>query len=145
MKNKIIYNSIMSFFNKGLMRFRPVSLFNKAAGVGRSIFNKAPQALARLSGGLGQASRSINAITKGVDSAVSNPEVRSLARSVGAGGVLGGIGGLTGTAGSVSSLLGRASQATSPSSYSGMSAAGAAGSAVERAKALGGAAKQLFV
>jgi hypothetical protein len=41
--------------------------------------------------------------------------------------------------------LGRASQASNPSSYAGQSPAQAASSAIERAKSLGGQAKNLFV
>jgi hypothetical protein len=137
LKINIFIITIMSLFNKGLMRFRPSSLFNKAAGVGRSLFNKAPAALRSFSAGLGQAGNLLGQAS----SAASQPEVRALANKVGLGGAVGGFGG---SAGSASALLGRASQASNPSSYSGMSPAAAASSAIERAKSLGGQAKQLF-
>jgi len=137
----------MSLFNKGLFsRFRPnTALFSKAAGVGRSLFNKAPAALRSFSSGLGRASQILGQAASGADKAISNPEVKALARQVGAGGALGSLSGLTGAAGSASALLGRASQATNPATYRGQSPAGAASSAIERAKSLGGEAKQLFM
>lgn len=139
LKNKIFVLVIMSLFTKGLFRrFRPnTSLFNKAGMVGRSLFNKAPAALRAFSSGLGQAGNLLGQVS----AEASKPEVRALAQKVGLGGAVGGIGG---TAGSGSALLGSASRATNPSSYSGMSPAMAASSAIERAKSLGGQAKQLF-
>jgi len=139
LKNKIFVLVIMSLFTKGLFnRFRPnTALFNKAGAVGRSIFNKAPAALRRFSAGLGQAGNLLGQVS----AEASKPEVRALASKVGLGGA---VGGLSGTAGSASALLGNASRASNPSSYSGMSPAGAASSAIERAKSLGGQAKQLF-
>ncbi len=129
----------MSLFTKGLFsRIRPAaSLFNKAGMVGRSLFNKAPAALRSFSSGLGQAGNLLGQVS----AEASKPEVRALAQKVGLGGAVGGLGG---TAGSASALLGSASRASNPSSYSGMSPAAAASSAIERAKSLGGQAKQVF-
>ena len=133
----------MSFFNKGFRAFSSVpSLFNKVSGGARSIFNKAPQALGALSGGLGRASRALGSAAAQGDALLSDPAVAGLAKQVGAGGLLGGARGITGSAGSASALLGRA---TNPATYSGQSPAAAASSAIERAKSLGSGAKQLFM
>ena len=107
----------MSIFNKGLRAFSSApSFFNKSAGFARSIFNKAPSALRGISGGLGQASRALGSAASQGDRLLSDPAVQGLAR-----------------------------QASNPSSYSGQSPAQAASSAIERAKSLGGQAKNLFV
>ena len=94
LKINIFIITIMSLFNKGLMRFRPVSLFNKAAGVGRSLFNKAPAALRSFSDGHGQAGNLLGQAS----AAASKPEVRALANKVGLGGAVGGFGGSAGSA-----------------------------------------------
>ena len=90
-------------------------------------------------------SRALGSAASQGDRLLSDPAVQGLARQTGLGGLLGGARGLTGSAGSASALLGRASQASNPSSYSGQSPAQAASSAIERAKSLGGQAKNLFV
>jgi hypothetical protein len=136
----------MSFFNKGFQFGRSVpSIFNKVGGGARSIFNKTPSAFRALSGGLGQASRALGGVASQGERLLSDPAVAGLARQIGAGGLLGSARGLTGTAGSASALLGRAAQATDPATYAGKSPAAAASSAIERAKSLGGQAKNLFM
>ncbi len=136
----------MSFFNKGFSHLRAVpSLFNKVSGGARNIFNKTPTAFRAISSGLGQASRAIGGAASQGDKMLSDPALANLARQAGLGGALGGARALTGGAGSASALLGRASQATNPSTYAGQSPAAAASSAIERARVLGGQAKNLFV
>jgi len=76
---------------------------------------------------------------------LSDPAVNKLAQQAGLGAMVGGARGLTGGAGSASAFLGNASRATNPSTYKGQSPAAAASSAIERAKSLGGQAKNLFV
>jgi len=136
----------MSFFSKGLRAFSSApSIFNKVSGGVRGLFNKAPAALRGISGGLGQASRALGSAASQGDRLISDPAVQGLARGIGAGGLLGAARGLTGSAGSASAILGRASDASNPASYSGLNPAQAASSAIERAKSLGGATKNLFV
>jgi len=137
----------MSFFSKGFNTLgrRAGGFFNKVGGQARGIFSKAPAALGRISGGLGQASRALGSVASQGDRLLSDPATQALARQIGAGGFLGGARGITGSAGSASALLGQASAATNPSSYSGLNPAQAASSAIERAKSLGGGAKNLFM
>jgi hypothetical protein len=136
----------MSFFNKGFRAFSSApTLFNKISGGARGIFSKAPMVARQISGGLGQASRALGSAAARGDQLLSDPAVAGLARQLGAGGLLGGARGITGTAGSASALLGRASQATDPSTYAGQSPAAAVSSAIERAKSLGGQAKNIFM
>ena len=112
----------MSFFNKGFS-FSPVrSFFNKTAGGARSLFNKTPGAFRAISGGLGAASRAVGAAAREGDKLLSDPAVNKLAQQAGS-----------------------ASRATNPSTYAGQSPAAAASSAIEKAKSLGGQAKNLFV
>tara|TARA_R110002020_G_scaffold291526_1_gene506930 strand:- start:149 stop:556 length:408 start_codon:yes stop_codon:yes gene_type:complete len=135
----------MSLFNKGFSMLPTRSLFNKLGQSGRSLFNKGVGAARQFSSGLGQASKLLGDVSREGDKVLNNPDVKTLARQVGAGGFLGGLSGLTGGAASGSALLGKASLATNPATYAGQSPARAVSSALERAKSLGSQSKNMFM